>query len=424
MEQIEKLVSGVPIPKLVKVRQRFERPILNDVVKAVLSELEKPNIITRIKPGMNIAITGGSRGIANMALVIRTIAEFLKEKGALPFIVPAMGSHGGATAHGQTEILAGYGITEEYCGCPIRATMETVKVGVTEEGYPVYMDKFAAEADGVIVVNRVKAHTAFRGPYESGIMKMITIGLGKQKGAESCHRAGFDKMARTIPLFAKIAIANTNLSFAVALIDNGFEETCMIRAIPIEDVEREEPSLLQYANSLMAKILLPETDVLIVDKIGKNISGDGMDPNVTGVFTTPYASGGIRSQRVAVLDVTEESHGNAAGLGMADVTTRRAYEKMSFETTYANVVTSTVLNAARIPAVFDNDRQAMRVAIKCCYDVKWEDVRIVRIRNSLELTEIYVSESLLDEVLKNPALEILGEPEENIFDENGNLFPF
>ncbi len=306
------MVKDTPVPRMFKVRQTFPRPRIHaeeipGIIKELLSE-EK--FSSRVRPGMRIAITAGSRGIANVALTTKCIADFVKSRGAFPFIVPAMGSHGGATAEGQKAILEGYGITEEYVGCPILSSMKVKKIGVHEEGGDVYIDKNAADADGIILGCRIKPHTAFRGPYESGMMKMMAIGLGKQYGAEVCHEAGFKNMAKNVPLFGKCIIKNAPVLFAVPTIENAFDETCKITAVAAEEIEALEPGLLHEAFGYMPRILVDSCDVLIVDQIGKNFSGDGMDPNITGTFCTPYASGGIDAQRVAVLDLSPETHGN------------------------------------------------------------------------------------------------------------------
>lgn len=288
------LVKDTYVPRMFRVKQNFPRPRIEkeeipDVINGLLSQ-EK--FASRIKPGMRIAITAGSRGVANVALTTRCIADFVKSRGASPFVVPAMGSHGGATAEGQKALLAGYGVTEENVGCPILSSMEVKKIGVNEEGGDVYIDKHAAEADGIILGRRIKPHTAFRGPYESGMMKMMAIGLGKQYGAEVCHEAGFKNMAKNVPLFGKCIIKNAPVLFAVPTIENAFDETCRILAVVAEDIEAQEPELLKEAFTYMPRILVDSCDVLIVDQIGKNFSGDGMDPNITGTFCTPMPAAG------------------------------------------------------------------------------------------------------------------------------------
>lgn len=418
------LVKDTYVPRMFRVKQNFPRPRIEkeeipDVINGLLSQ-EK--FASRIKPGMRIAITAGSRGVANVALTTRCIADFVKSRGASPFVVPAMGSHGGATAEGQKALLAGYGVTEENVGCPILSSMEVKKIGVNEEGGDVYIDKHAAEADGIILGCRIKPHTAFRGPYESGMMKMMAIGLGKQYGAEVCHEAGFKNMAKNVPLFGKCIIKNAPVLFAVPTIENAFDETCRILAVAAEDIEAQEPELLKEAFTYMPRILVDSCDVLIVDQIGKNFSGDGMDPNITGTFCTPYASGGIDSQRVAVLDLSPETHGNGLGIGLASATTKRVYDQLDLAAMYPNAITCTVLTGVRIPLVMESDKETIQVCIKSCNEIDKKNPRVVRIPNSLHLEHIMLSEAYLDEIRGNPNLMIESEPEYLPFDENGNLW--
>ncbi|RGY99028.1 lactate racemase domain-containing protein [Clostridium sp. AM58-1XD] len=418
-----RLVEQVPIPKMFKVRQLFsaERIEAGDIPAIIRNELEQETYSSQIRPGMKIAITVGSRQIANLVIVTKTIVDFVKEKGASPFIVAAMGSHGGATAEGQREILANYGITEESMECPVKCDMDVVKIGVNDEGMDVLIGRNSAEADGIIVNCRIKPHTCFRGPYESGIMKMMTIGLGKQAGADVCHEAGFGQMAKYVPMFGRAILKHANILFAVAVLENSYDETSKIAVINHDEIEEKEPALLEEARSLMPGILVPECDVLICDVIGKNFSGSGMDPNITGTFVTPYASGGLKSQRVAILDMSRESHHSGCGMGMAHATTRRFYNKLNFDLTYPNLITSTVVENARIPMVMENDKEAIQVCIRTCTGVDKDRIRIVRIANSLKIEHIMLSEVYYKEAEKNPGLVIESEPEELEFDEAGNL---
>ena len=414
------------IPKFFKVRQKFARPSIKseDLPQIIFDLLNQPKFSERVKAGMRIAITAGSRGIANNNITTKAIADWVKSKGAKPFIVPAMGSHGGATAEGQAQVLASYGITEQAMGCPIISSMQTVKIGQTDEEHPrdVFIDKNAYEADGIILGCRIKPHTAFRGEYESGLMKMMAIGLGKQYGAEACHEQGFKNMARNVPLFGKCIIKNSKILFGVPTIENAYDETCKIVAVAAEDIEREEPKLLREAFSYMPKILVDSCDVLIVDAIGKNFSGDGMDPNITGTFCTPYATGGIDAQRVAVLSVSPESHGNGIGLGYASATTARVYNQLDLASMYPNAITCTVLGGVRIPIVLRNDKECIQCCIKSCNEINKSNPRIVRIPNSLHLEHITLSEAYLDEAKKISGLEIISQPEELNFNELDNLF--
>ena len=419
---VSELLADVKLPKMTRVRQFFERPIIEDLCAEVRKELSKAEIASSIKPGMRIAITSGSRGVANIALVTKEIVSFLKENGAVPFIVPTMGSHGGATAEGQRQIIEGYGVTEDYCDCQILSSMEVKHIGYTEEGHEVLIDKYAAESDGIIVLGRIKAHTEFRGPYESGLMKMMAIGLGKQQGAEVCHEAGFKHMGKLVPIFGNAILKNAPIIFGVGLIENAYDETCIIKALTPDQIREEEPGLLIKAKELMAKIWIQEVDVLIVDKIGKDISGNGADPNITGKFCTPWASGGIDAQRSVALDLTDATHGNATGIGVFDSTTRRMFDKMSFEMTYPNAITCTVPLIGHIPLVLENDRDAIALALKSCNEIDKNNPRIIRIKDTMHIDEILVSEAIIEEAQNHPNMEVLSKPEEFPFDSEGNLW--
>ncbi|MHB1316126.1 MAG: nickel pincer cofactor-dependent isomerase, group 22 [Christensenellales bacterium] len=421
---VSDLLKDVPVPKMVKVRQLFNEDCIakDKIYDTVLQQFDKPEIKATIKPGMSIAITCGSRGVANIDTITKGIVDFVKMQGGKPFIVPTMGSHGGATAEGQREILEGYHVTEKTMGCPIRSTMETVKIGYTDEGHPVLIDRYAKEADGIIVCGRVKPHTSFRGPFESGIMKMLTIGLGKQQGAEVCHAPGFKHMAHLVPLFGKAIIKHANILFALATIENAYDDTYKLVSMMPDEIETIEPVLLKEAFTKMPRIYFDSADILIVDRIGKNISGDGMDPNITGTFSTPYASGGLKTDFVTVLDLTDETHGSALGVGLALSTTRRLLNKMKFEMTYPNAITATVLQGARIPAVMDSDKEAIQICIRCMTEGDKNKPRIIRIKDSLHLKHIMISEAMLDEAKKNPNLVIESGPEEMPFNECGNLW--
>lgn len=416
------LLSNVPIPPVVKIKQHFSAQHITDVPQAVREQLQRPEVLSTLKPGQRIAVTVGSRGIAKLPEIVGTVVQFLKDQGTSPFIIPCMGSHGGATAQGQREVLAGLGITEDTMGVPIRASMETVEIGVTTKGIPVYVDKFAHEADGIVVINRVKPHTAFRGRYESGLMKMLTIGLGKQHGAEICHAAGFKYMHENMPAAAMVILAKEPILFGVATVENAYDEPMLIRALTKEEIPDQEPGLLELARENMPRLPFEHMDVLIVDEIGKNISGDGMDPNVTGRYASPYASGGPEVEKIVVLDITDESHGNGNGLGMADFTTQRAYRKFDFLMTYPNAITSTVTNIVRIPMVLDSDRLAIQAAIKTCNRLDQSQVEMVRIKNTLKLSEMLISPSLLSQAKQLPNVEIVSEPQPLGFDAQGNLF--
>ena len=421
--EIRRILANTKLPKFALVRQVFPDDTIKDVPKYLNEKLNDPELKSRIKPGMTVAMTGSSREIDNMPVMLRELARFVKAQGANPYIVPAMGSHGGATDAGQKELLESYGITEEFCECPIHSSMETVKVGNVDED-EVRMDKFAHDADAIILVGRIKPHTAFRGPYESGMAKMMAIGLGKREGADSLHKRGFSQMGERLPRFAREVFDHCNIVFGVAPIENERDETCRIEIIKAEDIFDKEPELLLYAKSRMPRIILPETDVLIVREIGKNFSGSGMDPNVTGTFATQYATGGIKKQRTVVLDISEESHGNYLGLGNADMTSRRVFDKIRTNGCYANMLTSTVLKVGKIPMILEDDELALRAAVKLMTEGDRENPRMVYIKNTLSLENILISEGQLDEVRTHSDMEILEEPRKLNFDEKGNLLDF
>lgn len=426
---VSQLLAGVPIPPMFRARQLFPQEHIEpaDIPAAVMEQLNREPFRSKVQPGMEIAITAGSRGIANVDIITRAVVDFVKSRGATPFIVPAMGSHGGATVAGQLEVLESYGVTEEAMGCPIRATMETVYLGDTVEGNQVFQDKYAHEADGVILCGRIKAHTTFRGPYESGLLKMAVIGMGKQHGAESVHESGFINMGRIMPQFARVIFDNTNIVAGVGILENAFDQTYKLAALTPDEIWEQEPVLLKEAKSKMGRIWIENTDVLVVDEIGKDISGDGMDPNVTGTFGSPKSAcdgspGPINAQRTVVLDLTESTHGNANGIGTADITTRRVVEKTNVDVTYPNALTSTLVNMVKMPMFAHSDKHAIQIAVRVCNMIDKEHPRIVRIHNTMELGHIWVSEALVDEVKANPNMELDGEPEDWGFDENGNLW--
>jgi len=422
---VSKLLEDVYIPKMFDAKQIFPREIITpaQISGVVFAELSKEKIFPQIKSGMNIAITAGSRGIANVDVITRAIVDFVKTQGAKPFIVPAMGSHGGASAEGQIEILAGYNITEESMGCPIKSCMDTVLLGTSELGKPVYLDKIAYESDGIIVSCRLKLHNAFRGAYESGPCKMMVVGLGKQKGAESVHSDGMGKIAENLPANAKVILEKAPILLAIPCMENAYDETCKIEAIHKDDIMTREPELLTWAMSNMPRIIVGEGDVLIVDEIGKNFSGTGVDPNITGTFSTEYATGGVQVQRTCMLDLTDCSHGNGLGTGLASAITKRLFDKLDPEKMYPNCLTSTVLKSAGIPIVVATDKEAIQLCIRTLNNVNKEQAKIIRIPNSLHIGQIMLSEAYYEDVIqgKYAGLEAENEPQYLEFDGEGKL---
>ena len=426
-EKIEVNIAGglnIELPKMIQVKQKFETKKLGSVSDAVVKEFLRPEIKQKIKPGMKIAVGCGSRGVANIAECTKTVVDQLKSLGANPFIFPAMGSHGGATADGQREVLAGYGITEQLIGCPVVSDMSVECLGEID-GMPVYMDKHAASADGIIVIPRVKPHTSFRAPIESGIVKMLTIGMGKIDGATTLHSFGMDVFGDLLPKAAKFIIGKKNFLFAVAMLENAADETAILEAVTADKLFDREPELQALAKQFMPSLQFEEIDVLIVDKIGKNISGSGMDPNITGrngrgvVWDMkPHV------KKIAVLDLTPETHGNATGIGGADVITMKLYNNLDVPKTYANIITSTYLDGGAIPIIMNSDKEAIQLAAKTVVRVKPEDLKIVRIANTLEVVDIQVSTPMLQDVLNRPEkFEVIGQSEQFKFDKKGNLYP-
>lgn len=401
---IREILDGIEIPNLSLVEQRVETPPpLDDIEAAVRSALEAVEM-----PRGSVAIGVGSRGVAGIGEVVAALVEVLKEAEASPFVVPAMGSHGASTAEGQAEVLAHLGVSEHKIGCPVRATMETVEVGRTPSGIPVHMDKNAWEADSVVVVNRIKPHTAFRGDVESGPTKMLAIGLGKQRGAHFIHSAGWGNIHRTIPEAARVAVESGKVAFGLATIENADEEPCRIEAIPAKDFEEAEAPLLEEAKRNLLRLPFDDIDVLVIDEIGKNVSGDGADPNVTGRYPTPHATGGPNVERMVFLGLTTETGGNANGVGLADVVTEKLASNIDRPATYMNSLTSTTPPTVKVPMVMPTGRDAVAAALVMCAGVEPEDARIVRIENTMKLRRMHVSEPLLREA--KAELEVIEGP--------------
>ena len=426
MDEMDRLLKDVALPPMLRVRQHFDRSqITREQIPYVISKLFTSGALRgTVHPGMRIALTAGSREIKNMDIILSSVVHSLREQGAYPFIVPAMGSHGGATAQGQRELLASYHITEERCGCPILSSMETIPIGSTRDGQAVFLDRTAAQADGILAINRIKAHTGFRGKYESGIMKMLVIGLGKQKGAEACHRRGFGHMAESLETFGAVILHKAPILGSIAILENAFDETARLVGIRPEEIARLEPMLLSEAKNLMPQILLPSCDVLIVDEIGKNYSGTGMDPNVTGRHVTTYCSGGLQAQRIVVLRLSPKSHRNGYGIGAADCTTQAVFRSLDLESMYINGLTCGEMGPCRIPCVFGSEKLAIQAAVRMCETLGPAGPRIIRIPNTLHLEELLVSANYLEEVQNHPRLELVAPSHEFIFHADGNLPPF
>jgi hypothetical protein len=408
-------------PKMIRVRQTFPRPRVADIPKAVTETLGSAAL--RVKAGDTVAVGAGSRGIANIDVVVGATVRWLKELGARPFVFPAMGSHGGGTAEGQLSVLEHYGITEATMGCPVRATMEVVQVGETL-GLPVWLDKLASEADWIGIVNRVKPHTDFKGSIESGLFKMMTIGLGKHKGAIQYHRANIHHGYETvITSVGREMLAKARIGFGVGIVENGYDETAVVEAFAPEALESGERRLLKSAREWMARLPFSPIDVLIVEEMGKNISGSGMDTNVIGRPSNPHEPfpNDPKILWIVTLDLTEESYGNAVGIGNADFTTRRLVEKIDMKPTLINAITACAPGGAKVPATFDTDREAVETALSCIGLTPPEKARVIRIKSTLMLGEIEVSEAYAADLAKRPDLTSIGDATPLPFDAAGRL---
>ena len=424
--RIEVNIAGgldVALPRMVNVRQKFDGTHLGDIPASVVREFQRPEVRAQVKPGQVIAVGCGSRGVANIAAITKCVIRELQTLGARPFIFPAMGSHGAATAEGQKKVLEGYGITEASMGVPVKATMDTVIVGSLDDGTPVHMDRFAAEADGIVVINRIKPHTAFRGATESGVTKMLSIGIGKITGAATYHQHGMDTFPTLLPKVRDVNLGNRNVLLGVGIVENAHDQTAVIEVMPASQIATREPVLQEMAKRLMPQLYFDDIDVLIIDEMGKNISGAGFDPNITGRNRrTVKWNFGPKVKKIVVLGLTPETHGNATGMGGADVITMRLFKEIDIPSTYANIITSMNLDGGAIPIVMNTEREAIQLAVKTVVRVKPENCRIVRIRNTLDIAQIQVSEPLLVEVRSRPEVFQIASPAAAFaFDTEGRL---
>ena len=409
---------------LTPARIDLKQQIVEDIPGKVREEFR--TIAPNIRPGMKIAVTAGSRGINNIALIIKTAVDCLKEAGAEPFIIPAMGSHGGATAEGQRAVLAGYGVTEEAMGVPVKSSMEVVKIGETEDPkISVFMDKNAWEADGVLDVNRVKCHTDFHGVHESGIVKMLCIGLGKHAQALAVHKYGADGLRDYVPVVAKKVIGSGKIVGAIAILEDGFDHTADIKCALPADIFRVDEEFNRRSHELIAKLPFDQIDVLIVDRMGKEVSGTGLDTNVIGRIRIPGQEDGLPFiRKIVVLNLSEASHGNALGIGLADVTTRSLADSIDWKATYENVITSGFLQRGFLPIVAENDKEAVDIAVRTSGQPDLSGLRVARIESTLKLGKAYLSAPLLKELTEKGRGVPLGEAEELSFDGSGRIAAF
>lgn len=409
---------------MIKIRQEFITNSIQDIPDTIKSEFKTFKPEQFITPGQTVAITAGSRGINNIDVITREIVTGLKQIGALPFIVPAMGSHGGATADGQLEVLDHYGITETAMAAPIKSSMAVVQVGETEEGFPVYIDKIASQADHIVVVNRIKTHTDFEAPIESGLMKMLAIGLGKQEAADKYHLEFINH--GYYPIIVSVAreiLKKCHIAFGVGIVENQKEETEIIKLIHKEKIEKTEEELLTKAKDIFSRIPFSPIDLLIVDEIGKIYSGTGMDQNVIARSNVPTHIVPTKPQiaRIFVRDLATASGGNASGIGNADFTTQRLVDKINRDASYVNVITAVGPELIRVPIHFNTDREVLDAASKVIPNFTPEAARIVRIKNTLDLEEMLISETMIPEVEKIKNISFVGSPKSVKFDHSGNL---
>ena len=402
MSKLADFVAGIELPEMIEMKQTYPRPTVPDIAREVQEQLEKSGIASRIQPGASIALTGGSRGIANIALILKETAAFVKSKGGHPFIIPAMGSHGGAEASGQREILHALGVTETFCRCPIHSSIKTDFLGITEHAkIPVYEDHYAHEADGVILINRVKPHPSFSGRIESGVCKMAAVGLGKQKGAAAYHQLGISHMSETVQEVASYMFEHGNIIGGIGIVENAYDETALIEAFPTEQILTREAELLKTAYQNFPQIYFKQYDTLLVEEMGKNISGAGMDTMVISRYTHDGIPHEKQQQTICVLDLTKETHGNACGMGLADIITKRFAESIDFMATYPNNLTSRVLGSCKMPLVTDNDYTAIQTAIHCCTGIDQKQVKMIWIQNTLDISRILISRALYEEWKNN-----------------------
>jgi hypothetical protein len=423
MNEIERLLNDAEAPGFYRVNYEFCNDTVHDASAAVIKALERKNTLDRIKPGTSVAITGSSREISNIASILSALVNEIKRIGANPYIFPAMGSHGGATPEGQKEILFNYGVTEDSVGVPIYSSMETVEVGKTSEGLSVHADKIALAADYIIPVGRIKPHTEFKGKFESGLMKMLAIGLGKQHGANVCHQSGMAAMPDNILAVGRVLLEKCSIPFGIGIIENAFHGTYEIVAIPGECIEKEEPVLLKKAKTLVPVIPFKKVDVIICEEMGKEISGTGMDSNVIGRSASLGVSGPY-AERIGIFDLTEKTHGNFNGVGLGDAITKRLYSKMSFDITYPNTITGFEPNAVKIPPVMANDKMCFYFCLKTCTTPGKDGIRAVWIKNTLSLNKFFISEGLVNEAKENSLISIEKNVYQPSFDEMGNFTGF
>lgn len=411
----------VSIPEMVRVRQELNQPAVTDIRKTLHESLERIHFREKIKPGKRIAITAGSRGIANIVDVIRFTAEEVRAAGGDPFVLSAMGSHGGGTPEGQREMLAEYGITEKSVNAPLICSIDVIEFGKTEQGITIYFDRIALESDGIIAVNRIKPHTDFRAPTESGLLKILAIGLGRVKGATQLHQLGVYGMREVVPSAGRIILKKAPIICGVGIVENAKHQVAILEAIDHPNIERREHELLLEAWKYYPRIPFPKFDLLVLDEMGKDVSGAGIDPNVIGrmMIQGEEELPSPRINRIAVLDLTPGSHGNAVGIGLADVITKRLFEKIRFKDFHLNMITATIIDRSKIPIVAEHDKDAIRLGLRTCWVLDPHQAKVVHMKNTLNVEEFSISKPLAD--LNGASLTKIGNPYSLSFDKNGSL---
>ena len=416
------------IPLLIRIRQRFDEPVLRDIPGDVARQVHRLGLGPKVKSGQSVAVACSSRGIANYLVIVEAIVRSLLDLGLKPFLIPAMGSHGAATAEGQKRVLEHLGLSENALGVPIQSSLDTVAIDETKDGIPVFLDKLASKADHIVIVNRVKPHTDFEAEIESGLMKMMAIGLGKRRGAAEYHEAVFRwGYPRVILGVGRKIIQSGRILFGVAIVENGYEQTATVSVLPPNEIEDREKQLLKDAKRLMLRLPFDDVDILIVDEIGKDISGTGMDTKVIGRIYLPLLTEEPQSpriKRIVVCDLTERSEGNALGIGLADFVTKRLLDKVDWNATNVNAVIGGCPEHARLPLVLPSDREAVETAARSVGSAGPEQLKLIRIKNTKQLGEIDVSSAYRDEIMRRKDLEIVAEKSPLHFDEDGTLKPF
>ena len=415
-------------PQMIRVRQTFDETTLDNVSEEMYTQLANLELETAIKPGQTAAVACSSRGIDNYGAIVKAVISYLKQLRLVPFIIPAMGSHGAATAAGQKRVLEHLGIVEEEVGAPIRSSLEVVRVGETEDHLTVYLDKLASEADHIILINRIKTHTEFEHEFESGLLKMMAIGLGKQEGAAAYHEAmmtfGYPRVILTV---AREIMQSTNVLFGVGAVENGYGQTAQIGICRSDDILQMEKRLFKQAKRFAPALPFEEADIIIIDEMGKDISGTGFDTKVVGRIGLPLLTAEPQSpriKRIVVSDLTEGSEGNAVGIGIADIITQRLLDKIDMEALNINTITGVCPEMGKIPLTMKNDREAVEIAIKSVGLIPKDKLKVMRIKNTALLSEVDVSQAYEEELVKRRDLEVIVGKKKMVFDPDGNLPPF